>query len=162
MKPVYVILHHSATEDGTTFSWPAIRKYHKSYAYEGQIITREEAMKKVADGYNIKHPWKDVGYHYGIELVEDYYQIVMGRFPYIQGAHCRGMNQKALGVCFVGNFDDQEVPKEQWDLGVRLVRWLCTTFRLDKKNVQGHRDFANKTCPGTMFDVDRFRGELFR
>ena len=143
MIPTHIILHHSATKDGQTVSWNAIRRYH---------------VKECA--------WGDIGYHFGIELVGDAgdpdgsYEILMGRMPDRPGAHTKDHNQDSLGVCFVGQFDADPPPPAQWRKGVELVAWLCRRFGISAAGVFGHRDFANKTCPGTAFDLNVFRSDL--
>ena len=161
MRPTKLLLHHSATVDSETFSWSAIRRFHESYAYEGVTLSYEEAIKLIGQGKNVKRPWKAIGYHFGIEKVNEYYEIMFGRFPYEKGAHEKTMNHCSIGLCFVGNFDLVLPPKEQWDLGIKLVSWLCFRYGLKREDVYGHRDFnKSKTCPGLMFDVEKFRKEL--
>ena len=161
---IYIMMHHSLTKDGATVSWQAIRKYHK------------ETMG-----------WKDIGYHFGIELIGNNplnvrgelnnppssplnvrgelkggYEILVGRPLDQEGAHCVGMNAKAIGICFVGNFDEAPVPPEQWKKGIDLVKSLLKLLDIPIRYVVGHRDYAQKTCPGKFFDMDLFRGELGR
>lgn len=160
MKPEYIILHHSLTEDSRTVSWQAIRRYHKSWAYRGKIITEAWGRELVEQGFSTKEPWRDIGYHYGIELINDAYEILLGRMPNDSGAHCieRAMNHRSLGVCFIGNFDEVEPPVAQYQQGLHLVRWLMQEFGIPLTNVVGHRYFAGyKTCPGKRFSVDEFR-----
>jgi N-acetyl-anhydromuramyl-L-alanine amidase AmpD len=76
------------------------------------------------------------------------------------GAHCKNHNNKAIGICFVGNFDEASVPDQQWKKGVKLVKWLCSRFGIPVSRIYGHRDFANKTCPGTMFDIEKFKADV--
>ncbi len=137
MKPKYIILHHSATADGWTLSADDIRRYHMEV-----------------------NGWKDVGYHFFIERVEDSTQILAGRMLDEDGAHCVGRNHDSIGICFVGNFDIADPPQASWDAGVRLVRSLCRVFGIPPENVGGHRDYAEKTCPGIKFDLDKFRNAL--
>lgn len=137
MKPAKIILHHSLTADGQTVSWGAIRKYHKE-----------------------TNGWKDIGYHFGIERVNDDYEIFMGRYMNEQGAHTQGQNHDSLGICLVGNFDLAAPPDAQWRVGLRLVRSLCELCRIPHSEVHGHREYAPKSCPGRLFDMAKFRREL--
>lgn len=139
MTPKYIILHHSLTKDSGTVSWTAIREYH------------------------LKKKWINVGYHWGLELINDHYEVLMGRMPNQVGAHCRQdqMNYRSIGICMVGNFDIAKPPKEQWGLCLRLVNYLCGALGIPKDNVYGHNMMAHyKTCPGAFFDVDAFVEEL--
>jgi len=59
-----IVIHHSATKDGVTKDWDAMRKYHMSWRYHGDIITEELAKKLIAKGVTgVEEPWKDIGYH---------------------------------------------------------------------------------------------------
>ena len=136
MKPTHIVLHCSATKDSGTVSWGAIRDYHMNKG------------------------WSDIGYHYGIELIGDAYEILMGRMANRQGAHCRaaGMNKVAIGVCCIGNFDLQAPTPNQLSKCLQLVTYLMDTFNIPKDNVIGHHEVeSRKTCPGTQFDVEKFR-----
>jgi len=105
--------------------------------------------------------WDAVGYHFGIELIEDYYEVLLGRMPDTEGAHTLGHNSDSIGICFVGNFDQSEPLPEQWNKGVELVNWLCDIFHIPYHEVYGHRDFASyKSCPGNKFNVEGFRLQL--
>lgn len=140
LHSTHIILHHSLTRDGQTVSWNAIRKYH----------TRDLG-------------WRDIGYHFGIELVGDHYEILLGRQLDETGAHCRqkNMNRKSFGICLVGNFDDHKIPEAQWNLALKLVRSLMHVFTISLENIKGHCEYANyKTCPGKNFSLTAFRSLL--
>ena len=137
-----IVLHHSLTKDSGTVSWQAIRRYHM-----GLISGSPYHMT-------------DIGYHYGIELVNDEYEILAGRSLIREGAHTIGMNEKAIGVCFVGNFDETEVPARQWQKGLELVYTLASICFIPVNCIRGHRDYAPKSCPGKLFDLDKFRSDL--
>lgn len=160
MRPDTIILHHSATEDGKTFSWPAIRRYHTSWRANGQIIPEAAVPHYRERGIPVEPPWRDIGYHYGIEIVDNDVEIIVGRMMNDPGAHCVGMNHRSLGVCLLGNYDILPPPPEMWNAELKLVRSLCAILDISYANVKGHRDFANKSCPGKMFDLDKFRSEL--
>ena len=137
MTPNKIFLHHSLTKDSETVSWGAIWKYHVNTM-----------------------GWSSVGYHFGVELINDRYQVLLGRMPSVQGAHTKGQNQDSIGICFVGNYDIEEPPREMWLKGLELVRWLQGVYRIWNHSIHGHREFADKTCPGTMFDVEKFKADL--
>lgn len=134
MTPKRITLHHSLTEDSDTVSWGAIRAYH----------TRTLG-------------WRDIGYHFGIELLRGHYEILMGRMPDDQGAHVAGHNTDNLGICFVGNFDNHPPPDEQLLLGVKLVQYLRTIYNIPLNEIYMHRHFnPHKSCPGHKFPFERF------
>lgn len=160
MKPKQIILHHSLTKDNQTVSWGAIRKFHKSYAYKGKIISKEEADYCIASGQHVKKPWGDIGYHFGIELVNDSYEILMGRMPNVQGAHCRGHNKDSIGVCFIGNYDIDTPSKGMIDKGVSLITYLCKVYNISSSQVYGHCEYSSKTCPGARFDLNSFKSKI--
>jgi hypothetical protein len=106
-------------------------------------------------------PWSDIGYHYGLELINDEYEILLGRMGDRRGAHCIGMNQKSLGVMFCGDFTHKAPSPELWSMGIKLIHSLKRIYNISAKNVIGHREHAaNQTCPGGMFDLGHFRADL--
>ena len=128
-----IIVHHSLTKDSETVSWPAIRRYH-----EGVL------------------GWRDIGYHAGIEIIKDKYEVLIGRPTHIQGAHTRGQNNNSLGFCFVGNYDKEEPTEHMLELAAEriLVPWLLQ-FGLKPRDVHGHFEYSEKTCPGDFFRMER-------
>lgn len=138
MKPEKIVMHHSATIDGATASWGAIRDYHIH-----------------------NKGWLDIGYHFGVERIDDgagrrHIEVLMGRMPSEIGGHTVGENHRSLGVCIVGNFDLAPPPADVWQRAAELVAWLCFNWKLEVQDVYGHRDFAHKTCPGNLFDMGAF------
>lgn len=140
MKPKRIILHHSLTKDGATVSWQAIRKYHTDP--------------------NGEYKFKDIGYHFGIELVNAEYEILIGRQLDQQGAHTKGANEDSIGICVVGNFDVGEVPEAAYQKLLALVRSLMVVLMIPIIAVRCHRDFATKTCPGAKFPLQRLLKDL--
>lgn len=139
-NPQYIILHHSLTKDSKTVSWQAIRRYHVN---------------------DLK--WNAIGYHWGLEVINDRHEILVGRMMTETGAHCKqlGMNSLSFGICHIGNFDEIEPPTEMWNMSLHLSRTLMEVFKIPKENVRGHREFAfYKTCPGLLFDVRKYRSQL--
>lgn len=136
-KPECIIIHHSLTKDSGTVSWGAIKKYH---------------MEKLN--------FTNVGYHYGIELVGGEYKIFKGRAENEIAAHTKGMNDKSLGICLVGNFDWQEPCEAQL---AKLYELLEDIFkRHGKLPIYPHNHFASyKSCPGKKFDMGKVLSYMY-
>lgn len=111
--------------------------------------------------------YKDISYHYGIELVNDQYEILKGRMDDQEGAHCLGFNQDSLGICVVGNFNVAPLAPAQLALLVKLSRSLMNIYGIKLANVLGHYEtyerrgvWIEKTCPGKAFLMPDFRKML--
>ena len=136
----YMILHHSTTKDGRTYNTEAIRRYHV------------EVLK-----------WKDIGYHYIVERINDSFKIIPGRSVCDVGAHTLGFNDRSIGICLVGNHDAYAPPLKMMITMIGLIRSLQIAFKIPTVNVIGHRDsyyllnkIPEKTCPGSkvlMYEV---------
>lgn len=61
------------------------------------------------------------------------------------------VNHASLGICLFGNFDKEEPSTQQLAELVKLVDFLKKQYSIQGKQVYGHREFAQKTCPGTNF-----------
>jgi len=140
-KPQKVICHHSLTKDSGSVSWGAIRLYHTQ---------------------TLKRPYKDIGYHVGVELVKSggelYYEALMGRMWTETGAHVRGHNLDSLGICFIGDYD-KEVPKPQLVMaGAKVIALWLDLFQLSINDIYSHHNFApHKSCPGKLFNMELLR-----
>jgi N-acetylmuramoyl-L-alanine amidase len=150
MIPNSVVVHHSLTKDSGTVSWNAIRRYH---------MTPEE------QGGPAGGPWKDIGYHLGVELVTtadlSTYEALLGRPWDEAGAHCPGMNSHSLGVCFIGNFDEVVPPEEQLIVGAKWIAYWLRRYGISLASIFPHHQFHPKSCPGTKFSMEHLK-ELVR
>jgi hypothetical protein len=139
----FIMLHHSLTADGQTVSWPAIRRFHTE-----------------------TNGWRDIGYHYGIEIVSDgtgapSIEVLVGRPETEHAAACPedGMNSRAIHVCVVGNFDiTTPSPALLKILVERCLKPVMNRYGITPDRIIGHRDRnPHKTCPGKLFDIERVR-----
>ena len=114
-----------------------------------------------------------LSYHLGVEKVNDFYEILIGRTLSQDGAHCKEaeMNQRGIGICLVGNFDLAPPPLGQLQAAARIVTWAMQEFRIPQEHVIGHRDAGlmvgfdwqkgqYKSCPGAQFSMEAFHAML--
>lgn len=120
-----LIVHCSATPEGRDVKTETIKDWH----------------------INGNH-WKDIGYHYVIELDGS---IHKGRDESIIGAHCSGQNANSIGICYVGGVaKDGKTPKDtrteaQKQSLIKLLKELKAKY--PNATIHGHREFAAKACP---------------
>jgi len=129
-KPEVIIIHHSATKDGTAKDFNAIKNYHKNTL-----------------------GWRDIGYNWIIEKVNGKAAVIKGRSESISGAHTKGMNDKSIGICVVGNYDKDNVPSDLYAELVELIADIRS--RHGDLPLKKHSDYANKTCPGLNFPFEQ-------
>lgn len=123
----YIVVHHSAGG------------FHQTAADIKQI--------HLAKGYT------DIGYHKVIESDGD---VIQGRADAVIGAQAFGLNSASLGICVIGNFQNDEPKKLQVDALVQVLAVLCKRHKLSVDKIIGHRDVAGiindptvaTACPG--------------
>lgn len=170
-KKQYIILHHSLTEDGKTVNWNAIRDYHMSWRFEGNVITEAEGNALIAKGVQgVEPPDSDIGYNFGVEDTGAKDRLPVferGRSLYVPGAHAKGFNTNGIGICVVGNYQTVRPSQAKWDLASLACCYLRKVW-FDKLGVNlkvlGHRETypllgvpVVKDCPGTAWDMNLFR-----
>ena len=133
----HIMLHHSLTRAGQTVSWGAIRRHH------------------------LERGFGAIGYHYGVELVGDHYEVLLGRSELEPAVACPEdeMNARALHVCCIGNFDEAVPPSAMLEVLVELVILpAMVEYGLPPDRIIGHRNADPSTsCPGTRFNLDVVR-----
>lgn len=169
-----IVIHHSATIDGKGNDWEAIRRYHMSYRIDGDIVDEAtfKSRQMLGHGTSFEKPWSDIGYHGGWEMENGVYVFKLGRSWNRAGAHAglkgnNSFNEQYLGFCVVGSYDKVAPDQALWDLVVATVKEICETLQIPKGNVVGHREVYDlagvkrqKTCPGSAFNMGKFRGAL--
>jgi N-acetylmuramoyl-L-alanine amidase len=153
-----IIIHHSETDDDAfAQDWEGIRRFHMSNRFNGDTITEEKAKDMISRGISgVTPPWHDIGYHWGIERVKGLIVFQKGRPMTETGAHCIGMNNRAIGICCVGNFDERKPDDMIYYNAAQLISGIMKQFpAITISRIYPHSKFAPKTCPGKQFDMDR-------
>jgi len=102
--------------------------------------------------------WSDIGYNY---LIDPDGVVYEGRGNDILGAHFCGANSNTMGVCLLGNFQEQEPTEAALAALAALLTWKSADRGLDPlaaalhpasgltlPHLSGHRDGCGTACPG--------------
>jgi hypothetical protein len=140
-----IVLHHSATESGSA---AVFDRWHKEGNY-----------------------WEGVGYDFvignGTDSGDGQVEVTFRWREQRTGAHCKTpnnwANEKAIGICLVGNFDHGRQTARQMRSLVKLVRFLQNRYRIPRSRVYGHNTTPGArvtNCPGKNFSVARLKAML--
>ncbi|MCA9321329.1 MAG: N-acetylmuramoyl-L-alanine amidase, partial [Planctomycetes bacterium] len=97
--------------------------------------------------------WADIGYHF---VIDGSGRIWQGRVLELQGAHAgnASLNEGNIGVCLMGNFEDDAPTPSQRESLELLVRHLIQRYGINVQAVNGHNEVraaanhGGTSCPG--------------
>jgi N-acetylmuramoyl-L-alanine amidase len=138
----YVVVHHTATNTGS------VEAIHESH-----LKNKDKAG----------NPWLGIGYHFvignGQGMTDGAIEPTFRWKTQIQGAHAgstnKDYNERGIGVCLVGNFENSPPTAAQRRSVKLLVQTLKTEYHIAAANIVGHKDIrASATeCPGKLFPM---------
>ena len=120
-----------------------------------------DSIKRIRDLHIRINKWEDIGYHY---LIDKKGKIHVGRSEKFIGAHVFGHNKNSIGICLIGNFDEEKLAKNQIRTLIKFLKNKIKKFKIPIKNILGHREFSGvtKTCPGKFVDMKKIREIISR
>ena len=132
----WIVVHHSATEAGSVES---IHAAHKQ---------RRDSQGR---------PWRGIGYHFvignGRGMDDGKVEATFRWRQQLSGAHAgsRPHNDAGIGICLIGNFQDDLPTPAQRKALTGLVSRLAATYDVASASVIGHGDVRATACPGELF-----------
>ena len=140
-----IVIHHSATKNGSAAIFD---RWHRENKY-----------------------WEGVGYDFvignGTNSGDGQVEVTFRWRQQLTGAHCKTpnnwANEKAVGICLVGNFNQTVPTRRQMQSVVKLVRFLQNRYRIPKSRVYGHKTTPGARvtdCPGKRFPMGRLKSML--
>lgn len=96
--------------------------------------------------------WWGIGYHYYIRKDGS---IWRGRPEQWVGSHAgssNDYNKHAIGICFEGNFETEQMTDAQVASGRELIADIESRYTIYQ--ILGHKDVAKTACPGKYFRMD--------
>ena len=99
--------------------------------------------------WHLNNGWSGAGYHFLVRKDGTIYRL---RPEDKVGAHAYGSNYNSIGICFEGNYMEEDMPETQKEAGKELVAYLKNKYNIT--TVQAHRDVCATSCPGNKFPFD--------
>ncbi|MFN0054846.1 MAG: peptidoglycan recognition family protein [Planctomycetales bacterium] len=144
----YIVVHHTATNSGS------VESIHEAHL-----------KNKDKNG----NPWLGIGYHFvignGQGMTDGAIEPTFRWRTQIQGAHAgssnKDYNERGIGVCLVGNFENAPPTLAQRRSMRLLVQTLKADYHISATNVVGHKDIrASATeCPGKLFPMSEIAAD---
>jgi len=142
----YIVLHHSATD------------YEQNKDdISGKLIGRT-ICDRAQEKWKKEYPDYKCDYHFIIGHTGEIFKAQLIEQP---AWHCTNYqaNLVSIGICFLGNFENIEMPVEQFNAGIELIKSLMKQYDIPLMNILRHRDVvsdithtSNSTeCPGKNF-----------
>ena len=99
--------------------------------------------------WHLNNGWSGAGYHFLVRRDGKVYRL---RPEDKVGAHAYGSNYNSIGICFEGNYMEEDMQTEQVKAGKELVAYLKNKYGIS--TVQKHKDVCSTNCPGDKFPFD--------
>lgn len=163
-RPAYSLLCAWAEEDNSEdkggsslniqepkYNW----KYNPGTRGKGTYLVMHHAAAEICTAesihnYHLSKGWAGIAYHY---FVRKNGSIYRGRPEDWKGGHTSNRPNE-LGICFEGNFEEEEMPKAQLVAGKALVADILK--RHPHLQMAAHKDLGSTSCPGRFFPYAEF------
>lgn len=96
--------------------------------------------------YHLSKGWAGIAYHYYARKDGTIYR---GRPENMRGGHTTNWNWCSIGICFEGNFENEQMSQSQLEAGRELIADIVR--RYPSITVGRHREFQQTSCPGKNF-----------
>ena len=121
-------------------------------ATERIILHHADAKKCSAEDihrWHLNNGWSGAGYHFLVRKDGKIYRL---RPEDKVGAHAYSSNYNSIGICFEGNYMEEDMPGIQKEAGKELVAYLKNKYGIT--TVQRHKDVCATSCPGDKFPFE--------
>jgi len=103
--------------------------------------------------------WADIAYHFVIDRAGRVWQ---GRPLAYQGAHVKGHNEHNLGICLLGNFDEQSPSAAQLTALGQFIHFVAKLYDVERDDIFTHGELGKTSCPGKKLQdyMNRLRKQV--
>lgn len=99
--------------------------------------------------WHLANGWAGAGYNLYVRKDGTVYEL---RPIDCVGAHAQGYNSRSVGICFEGNFEEEEMTNAQVESGKQVIAYVKSIY--GDIPFKGHRDVNATSCPGANFKFD--------
>ncbi len=137
----YIVIHHSASDSGNATS---MGKYHKNNRGWVNGLGYDFV---IGNGNGSKDGQIEVGNRWNRQ---------------IDGAHAGNAeyNKYGIGICLVGNFENDYPTNPQISSLSYLIHYLQKRCNIHKDNIIMHKTFRQTACPGKYFPYNKVIASL--
>lgn len=137
----YIVIHHSASNSGNA---DTIGKYHKNNRGWVNGLGYDFV---IGNGNGSRDGQIEVGNRWNQQ---------------IDGAHAGNAeyNKYGIGICLIGNFENEYPTNPQISSLLYLVDYLQKRCRIHKNNIIMHKTFRQTECPGRHFPYNKVLASL--
>lgn len=137
-RPTKLLIHHTASANSTDYSvqhaYSLARSIQSDHIGRGWIDSGQQ-FTLTRGGYALE------GRHRSLEALFDGHE-------HVQGAHCYGQNDYAVGIENEGTYTAVPPRAEHYAALVDLAAYICGQFGIRAYQIYGHRNFNATECPG--------------
>lgn len=140
----YLVVHHSAAPSGSV-----------------ETIDAEHRERTDRDG----RPWLGIGYHFvignGRGMRDGAVEPTFRWREQLHGAHAgqAKYNEQGIGICLIGNFEEQAPTARQEQAARQLISALRQRYAISRSHVLRHMDLKQTACPGKLLPLSVVLGD---
>lgn len=119
-------------------------------------VIKDQTVQQIHN-YHIGKGWIGIGYNF---FVYKNGEIYKGRGLEYVGAHCKGHNEHTIGICAVGDYNNELMTNAQKQSITKLISDIYTQYSNKIDFVKGHKELAATDCPGKNYPIDEIKASI--
>ena len=145
-----IIVHHSLTQEGSAAIFDRFHRVEKKWenGLGYHFVINNGVGKGRADGL--------------VEVGNRWRRQIQGAHTRDTRACCNEYNERHIGICLTGNFDQSRPTAAQYASLAKLISFLQNRYGIPNSQIKGHNAFSPKSCPGTYFSFRELHNRLAR
>jgi N-acetylmuramoyl-L-alanine amidase len=132
-----IVVHHAAIAKGNAAT---IDRLHKQRGWEGLGYDFV-----ISNGIGGPDGATEVGWRWKEQRE--------GAHTRVTGDYTNYWNERTIGICLIGNFENTKPTDAQYESLAKLVKFLQARYSIPTSKIKGHGDVDATRCPGRNFSM---------